>query len=65
MKTTIALVPLLLFTTRTISAPKETPATQHATGTFDVKTSPFDPACKADDNSVGRYSIDKQIPRRP
>ena len=34
---------------------------QHATGTFDVKITPLDPAFKADDNSVGRYSIDKQF----
>ena len=34
---------------------------QQATGTFDVKITPLDPAFKADDNSVGRYSIDKQF----
>jgi uncharacterized protein DUF3224 len=40
---------------------KETPMTRHATGTFDVKLTPLDPAFKADDNSIGRYSVDKQF----
>ena len=35
--------------------------TQHATGTFEVKTAPLDPAFKTEDNSLGRMSIDKQF----
>jgi hypothetical protein len=35
--------------------------TQNATGPFEVKITPLDPAFKADDNSLGRMSIDKQF----
>jgi hypothetical protein len=35
--------------------------TQHATGPFEVKLVPLDPAFKTDDNSLGRMSIDKQF----
>jgi hypothetical protein len=35
--------------------------TQHATGPFDVKLAPLDPAFKTEDNSIGRMSIDKQF----
>jgi len=35
--------------------------TQHATGPFEVKTTPLDPAFKFDDNSLGRLSLDKQF----
>ena len=35
--------------------------TQHATGPFDVKLAPIDPAFKAEDNSMGRMSIEKQF----
>jgi len=35
--------------------------TQHATGTFEVKLTPLDPAFKTDDNSLARMSIDKQF----
>jgi len=35
--------------------------TQHATGPFEVKVTPLDPAFKTDDNSLGRMSIDKQF----
>ncbi len=35
--------------------------TQHATGPFEVKLAPLDPAFKPDDNSMGRMSIDKQF----
>ena len=43
------------------AAQKETPMSHHATGTFEVKLIPLDPAFKADDNSIGRFSIDKQF----
>jgi len=35
--------------------------TQHATGPFEVKLAPIDPAFKTEDNSMGRMSIDKQF----
>lgn len=35
--------------------------TQHATGPFEVKVTPLDPAFKFDDNSLGRMSLDKQF----
>ncbi|MGB9432416.1 MAG: DUF3224 domain-containing protein [Candidatus Acidiferrum sp.] len=35
--------------------------TQRATGPFEVKITPLDPAFKTDDNSLGRMSIDKQF----
>jgi hypothetical protein len=40
---------------------KDSPMTQHATGPFDVKLAPLDPAFKTDDNSLSRMSIDKQF----
>jgi hypothetical protein len=43
------------------AAQKETPMPHHATGTFEVKVIPLDPAFKAEDNSIGRYSLDKQF----
>ena len=33
--------------------------TQHATGPFDVKITPLDPAFKTEDTSIARMSIDK------
>ena len=35
--------------------------TQHATGSFEVKTTLLDPAFKFDDNSLGRLSLEKQF----
>jgi hypothetical protein len=58
MKLALALIALLF--TIPIQQ-KDTPMTQHATGAFDVKLLPLDPAFKSDDNSVGRFSIDKQF----
>jgi hypothetical protein len=40
---------------------KDSPMTQHATGPFEVKITPMDPAFKTEDNSLGRMSIDKQF----
>jgi hypothetical protein len=40
---------------------KDSPMTQHATGSFEVKIAPLDPAFKTDDNSLGRMSLDKQF----
>jgi hypothetical protein len=42
------------------SSLKETLMSAHATGPFDVKITPLDPAFKTEDNSLGRMSIDKQ-----
>ena len=49
----------LFFTTR--AAQKESMTPHHAAGTFEVKISHLDPAFKAEDNSIGRMSIDKQF----
>ena len=35
--------------------------TQRATGPFEVKVAPLDPAFKFEDNSLGRMSLDKQF----
>jgi len=42
-------------------AAKDNSMTAHATGPFDVKLTPLDPANKAEDNSLGRMSSDKQF----
>jgi Protein of unknown function (DUF3224) len=43
------------------SQPKDASMTQHATGPFEVKLVPLDPAFKTEDNFLGRMSIDKQF----
>jgi hypothetical protein len=43
------------------AAQKEAMTTHHATGAFEVKLAPLDPAFKAEDNSIARFSIDKQF----
>jgi hypothetical protein len=40
---------------------KDNSVTARATGPFDVKLAPLDPAKKSDDNSLGRMSIAKQF----
>jgi hypothetical protein len=40
---------------------KDNSMNAHATGPFDVKLAPLDPANKTDDNALGRMSIDKQF----
>lgn len=35
--------------------------TQHATGTFEVKIAPRDPAFKFDENPITRFSLEKQF----
>ena len=35
--------------------------TQHATGTFEVKMAPLDPAFKFDENPITRFSLDKHF----
>jgi len=44
-----------------LAAQKDSDMTQHATGSFDVKISPVDPAFKFDDNPISRMSLDKQF----
>jgi Protein of unknown function (DUF3224) len=41
--------------------PKDVSMTQHATGPFEVKLTPLEPANKTEDNVLGRMSIDKQF----
>jgi hypothetical protein len=41
--------------------PKESPVTNHARGTFDVKVSPQPPEEKVGDPTVGRMALDKQF----
>jgi hypothetical protein len=55
----LLLLPISVLVLR--AAQKETPMPNHATGTFEVKLTPFDPAFKSEDNSIGRYSLDKQF----
>ena len=43
------------------AAQKETPMPHRATGTFEVKIVPLDPAFKSEANSIGRFSLDKQF----
>ena len=54
----LLLLPICVFALR--ATQKETMTPHHATGTFEVKLTPLDPAFKADDNSIARYSLDKQ-----
>jgi hypothetical protein len=55
----LLLLPISVLALR--AAQKEPQMPHHATGTFEVKLTPLDPAFKAEDNSIGRYSIDKQF----
>jgi hypothetical protein len=55
----LLLFPIFVLALR--AAQKETPMSHHATGTFEVKVTPLDPAFKSDDNAIGRYSLDKQF----
>jgi hypothetical protein len=55
----LLLLPICVLALR--AAQRETPMSHHAAGTFDVKLTPLDPAFKADDNSIGHFSLDKQF----
>jgi hypothetical protein len=59
MKNSIPVALLLLLSL--FSTQKDPNMTQHVTGTFEVKLTPLEPAFKSDDNSLGRFSIEKQI----
>jgi hypothetical protein len=52
---------LLCFFATTRAAQKETPMSHTATGTFEVKVAPIDPAFKFDENPIGRFSLDKHF----
>jgi hypothetical protein len=55
----LLLLPISVLALR--AAQKETPLPHHATGSFEIKLAPLDPAFKAEDNSIGRYSLDKKF----
>ena len=55
----LLLLPISVLALR--AAQKESMITHHATGTFEVKLTPLAPTFKSEDNSIGRYSIDKQF----
>jgi uncharacterized protein DUF3224 len=55
----LLLLPIYVLALR--AAQKEPTTTHHAIGTFEVKLAPLDPAFNSDDNSIGRFSIDKQF----
>ena len=55
----LLLLPICILSLR--ATQKENPMPHHATGTFEVKLTPLDPAFKSEDNSIGRYSLDKQF----
>jgi hypothetical protein len=51
----------VIFLILPLAAQKDSEMTHHATGTFDVRVAPLDPAFKFDDNAITRFSIDKQF----
>jgi hypothetical protein len=61
MKTKISAAFLFLCLAIPLAAQKDPDMTQHATGSFDVKISPVDPAFKFDENPIGRFSLDKHF----
>jgi hypothetical protein len=61
MKICFAFALLALLSVSLPKSQKDSPMTQHATGPFEVKLAPLDPAFKTEDNALGRMSIDKQF----
>ncbi len=67
MKTKFRVALLLLFPicvivlSATRAAQEESQMPHHASGPFEVNLTPLDPAFKAEDNSIGRFSLDKQF----
>ena len=55
----LLLLPICVLALR--AAQKDLKMPHHATGTFEVKVTPLEPAFKSEDNSTGRYSLDKQF----
>ena len=51
----------VIFLTLPLAAQKDSDMTHHATGIFDVRVVPLDPAFRFDDNAITRFSIDKQF----
>jgi Protein of unknown function (DUF3224) len=56
----VALVFVFLCLAALPNSHKDFPMIQHATGPFDVKVTPLEPAFRFEDNSLGRMSLDKQ-----
>jgi hypothetical protein len=50
-----------LFLSKTLNSQKDSPMTQHATGPFEVKITPLEPAFKFEENPLSRMSLDKQF----
>jgi hypothetical protein len=61
IKLRAAMLLLCELSTLSLAAQKEPDMAHHATGTFDVKVTPLDPAFKFDDNAITRFSLDKQF----
>jgi hypothetical protein len=59
----VAVLSLLCVFSRTLppNPQKDTTMTQHATGPFEVKVVPLDPAFQFDENPIGHFSLDKQF----
>ena len=60
-KISAALFLFCLFLSLSVAAQKEPDMTQHATGTFEVKITPIDPAFKFAENPIRRMSLDKHF----
>jgi len=61
LRSALSIVLSLCLSSLPNSQQKEAIMTHHATGPFEVKLAPLEPAFKSDDNSMGRMSIDKQF----
>ena len=59
----VAVLSLLGVFSRTLlrNSEKDSTMTQRATGPFEVKVVPLDPAFKFDENPIGHFSLDKQF----
>jgi hypothetical protein len=59
----VAMLSLLCVFSRTLlpNSQKDNTVTQRATGPFEVKVVPLDPAFKFDENPIGHFSLDKQF----
>jgi len=60
-KTQAAILLFCFFLTLPLVAQKDPDMTLHATGNFEVKVAPIDPAFKFDENPIGRFSLDKHF----
>jgi len=59
----VAMLSLLCVFSRTLlpNSQKDNTVTQRATGPFEVKVVPLDPAFQFDENPIGHFSLDKQF----